>query len=107
MSEKRITPEEVAEAYRKIGLLPGRYDIIPRNGFCCGLGAMTIASGGDGGQFGYDWVEAEYGNEYVSGFLLGFDAVAPYRVAGGHPRRQLGFDDGWAARQRAVKEFVS
>ena len=106
MSEKRITPEEVVAAYKKTGLRPGRYDIIPHKGFCCGLGAVTIASDGDGGLFGYSFVEAEYGSEYVSGFLLGFDAVSPYRVVGDDPRRQQGFDDGWAAQKRAYEEFV-
>lgn len=75
----RITPEQVAEAYRKTNLRPARETYF--DGACaCGLGAMVIAIDGDVGAEHLDAPDNDYvcdrleiSESYRLGFVNGFD----------------------------------
>lgn len=73
MSDKRITPEEVVEAYRVTGLKPVRHTARPFDGQCCGVGAISIHRGAKPGDGPITYLETDYGRGYLWAFVDGFD----------------------------------
>jgi hypothetical protein len=88
---KRITPEEVVEAYAKTGLKPARDTAYGPE--CCGIGAIAAVNGVVNDS-PYAWARHKYDSDYVDGFLCGFDDRSMYQTDG--PFR-IGFNDGLAA----------
>jgi hypothetical protein len=93
MSTRRITVEEVLEAYRVTGILPciGTY-CTNKGEMACAIGALAIAAGSvRRGPVAYHWATEEFGSDYVHGFVAGFD--------------DEGFDDGRRENTRAAEGF--
>jgi hypothetical protein len=97
---KRITPEEVLDAYAKTGLKPHRgvwlwKECGKRCG--CGLGAMYVANGGDPPKVWSQEVIKTLGIsiDYLNGFTCGFDDESPDYEPGGE--EEQGYTDGLAA----------
>jgi hypothetical protein len=105
---KRITPEEVVEAYRKTGLkpMPGAYH--RESGHACGLGALAIADGADDCWIS-GWINTHplLKGVYGGGFINGFDQKPEdlEHQDGWEDEYVLGYQDGDAARKAADKEF--
>lgn len=109
-SFKRITPDQVVEAYRKTGLLPvqGRWFRSAGPDACaCGLTALVHAFGEgwqrDHGAPTFEGIEQAVGltPDYASGFMRGFDGMDPRHLACGE--HKAGHADGVAA-WRAIEE---
>lgn len=125
LSDKRITPNEVKQAYVDTDMVPqhatmhevreldqfsgARYPVPQHCG--CAFGTLFRQRTGfyhnenpNGAKThdAYDWAIREYGNDYVDGFILGFDAYVcgsePHsvRTPGRTERFYQAFDDGQA-----------
>jgi hypothetical protein len=72
---KRITPQEVLEAYEKTGLKPMQGDYYPQEGCACGMGAIATSNGyiDTGLEPFYSKLFRKYGTKYHDGFTHGFD----------------------------------
>lgn len=92
MSDKRITPEEVVEAYRVTGLKPARKKIY---GDTCRCGLGVMAAYADSPVHPYDWANDEYGVPYVDGFFKGFDGWDTAGISEDwNDREWQGYEDG-------------
>lgn len=110
---KRITPDQVVEAYRTKGLAPRPYTTGMKRSdgtvMCCALGAFRgpVLSSDDVWGF-FKSLDDEFGSEYITGFMLGFDdsfgnngdLSAFFKDC---PEEALGYEDGTAAGQ-AVRQ---
>lgn len=105
---KRITPEEVIEAYHKTGLNPIQGQFFGE-GCACGFGAYSVAN------FGPEEVakrhialtegRRQFGFDYRWGFTDGFDDIRAENPE--DERYAAGYEDGqaaWAAVSFAQKE---
>lgn len=99
---KRLTPEQVVEAYTSAGLTPaqGAY-YRPSLNNACGIGAVVIASGAFDGDPIHFWSTFTNGlgfdESYHNGFTTGFDTVwLPSEMMDLEERIQPGFADGYA-----------
>lgn len=129
---KRITVEEVKEAYAKTGLVPVKADYYHvSDGKECGCGAFAVGClrdpemrGRVAKVFASDDLEDEYhehedeaeerlralfGNTYLVGFTLGFDGKSGYGPLGDlDPYREglyrEGLEDGRAASNAVFKD---
>lgn len=113
---KRITPEQVIEAYRKTGFTPrcGLYVCFRGCEISgCGIGAMYYAERGERpderNHNAYDinaWMITSYSASYRRGFIQGFDGDKKYcRVGWDKTEFNAGCVDGQAARKAVVKEL--
>jgi len=128
MSDKRITPEEVKQAYvdtdmvaqyatmhevRELDQFSGLPYPVPQH--CgCALGTLFRQRTGfyhnehaDGAakHDAYVWVAAEYGRVYSDGFLLAFDAYARSRtVLPFDPSRSARFNEGLSDGAAVARE---
>ena len=96
--QKRISPEEVVEAYRKTRLLPIRGIALGRLVACgCALGALYKREHprASSSANALHWARLRYGESYVDGFACGFDGVITALMT--NERRELGHADGRAA----------
>jgi len=98
MSTRRITVEEVLEAYRVTGIAPGKGDMM-----CCAMGAVLRAEGHDMEAHMLSDEEPVaftlFGEPYGCGFTQAFDGVEgnPDRWHNGDLERwKAGFADGQA-----------
>jgi hypothetical protein len=98
---KRITPEEVLDAYAKTGLKPCRvWSIDMGDGSCCAVGAMRYAAGVDGDP--HEYIDKSYGYQYRIGFTFGFDDYGgsvhdESEMPDWTDERKMGYSDGLAA----------
>lgn len=89
---KRITPEQVVEAYKVTGLKPCRVWTTPTGGECCGMGAIAVAAGT--ADHPLLWADGIYGHQYRLGFTFGFDDYGQnWRQ---EEPRNADFDSGYA-----------
>lgn len=120
MTTKRITPEQVKAAYDNTGIKPrkgtafgNRKDQSRVGGLCCcGLAVLFFDAhpetlmriemeldtkpACDNVSDVYQWARAEYGEDYMSGFMGGFDCfTAEYEFSS--ERMRQGHEDGRAA----------
>ena len=106
METQRITPEQVVEAYRKVGYSPARSKWINRDRkSCCGLTAVALEkgfnpefvhSGRDLAQF----LGLPY-NDYVLEFADGFDGT--HRE---FDYISAGYEDGQAVWEAVKRELI-
>lgn len=111
---KRITPDEVVDAYRKtsMGVANGEYIILGDRPCGCGMGVYAVANLGvpiasEGDEFLDALMEAGIAGDYHDGFALGFDGDR-YTAAEFSRKREdwrLGYEDGKAA-YAAAKEAL-
>lgn len=92
MSELRVTPEEVVDAYRKTGMRPIRGAW--RNGRECGCPLAALALAAEAGSPVF-WSLERFGSHYAVGFINGVDKPDQDTVF--NPRWDIGFKDGKAA----------
>lgn len=101
MSEtKRITVEEVQEAYRVTGIQPSRGTVL--GNACCAAGAVARHRGGVNCrhmQQIYSWLDAQYGRDYMDGFINGFDGYDDCNADS-----RIAYQDGVAARKAVFGE---
>jgi hypothetical protein len=113
---KRITADEVVEAYRKRPWfkpetgMAGRFTIGESDEWDCGGCAMgvlwlddqnlTLESGVRTCIASYDWANRKYGVSYMDGFHDGFDQIHNRETS--DEQTAVGYADGLAAR-RAVE----
>lgn len=114
MSERRVTPEEVKAAYEATGAEPRRRTwVTPKRGMsvvencgdaqACGLGVMFLKErqpskiSEDTWNAASYYAKSEFGEDYVQGFVSGFDN--PGHVPGHKGRECQGFCDGKAAAE--------
>jgi hypothetical protein len=90
---RRITVEEVLEAYRVTGLKPVRGSTTIVDGRCCPIGALLES------KFIQDSLGSDerFGREYGMGFVSGFDDCPSGRFKS--PRFDDGYADGRAAAE--------
>jgi hypothetical protein len=92
---KRITPEEVLEAYEKTGLKPKQCSFRIRDGKCCAVTVLVKAAGFNSSEELRE--ERAFSEEYFWGFVFGFDGRTGHDPKGGK--------DGQAAWE-AVKHLA-
>jgi hypothetical protein len=112
MSTKRITRDEMAEAYRKTGLGIAREDYISDDGSCgCGMGVYAVAflgvdPRGDAIEVFMrvdDAIEAAgFSTPYQNGFSTAFDGGSR-NEHDLNPDYALGYEDGKAAYDAAME----
>lgn len=121
MTTKRVTPEEVKAAYASSGLIVRQGTVFGSEsqrkdaGGCCGCAMAALyfdahpeelirCEMGEPYDVGapYQWFAVEYGDEYLSGFLGGFDNAEIYQEYAQDTRWLEGHADGLAAWE-AVK----
>lgn len=102
---KRITADEVVNAYKKHNLKLGTKRLIEDDRYC-GLGAIcfdkeiSLEKDWDGvRRVAYERLNSLYGNRYIIGFYRGFDGI-DFICKG----EELGHADGKAAYEACVKE---
>ena len=107
---KRITPEQVIEAYGTTGLKPKQKRYYSKDRTCaCGIGAIFASIGDVWNDHDFPSNAAEryanikYGYDYTQGFVQGFDS-APVGSFRSDESKQ-GHADGQAAWE-AVKHLV-
>jgi hypothetical protein len=119
MMEKRITVEEVIEAYKETGLKPkrGRYfqdfKLVDRENYryipqcACGMGAIYAYNKKN--EANYDsqinqilFIDELYSSSYRCGFANGFDGVESQEKYHKYKRYGLGYEDGQKAYQAVV-----
>lgn len=110
---KRITPEQVVEAYRKTGLKPVRERWVAWSGgecVVCGLSAVAIAAGNEAKEIEQRTIKTRCIGEmlglpieYVGGFADGFDdeSVSESRLRDSE-EFIAGHADGIAAREAVL-----
>lgn len=97
---RRITVDEVLEAYRKTGLVPER-GAYYKEGCACGLGVILFAAGADM-NVGDDSLNAEVekllgiDDSYRVGFVRGFDGKLPLPNRENQAVFDIGYTDGQA-----------
>lgn len=103
---KRISVEDVVEAYAKTGLKPGRTLFKATDGRICGLGVVGEANGLNHSRM-YREFEDRLGISvnYCSGFWRGFDGLQIYECRCEEMR--AGFADGSAAARAVFGEAKS
>lgn len=102
---KRITQDQVVEAYRRTGWRPIQEAFYGRiNGQHCGCG-LGVMAGEDLGEDISDYAEAlGLDHDYASGFTYGFDGNTLYGAPG--TPRMLGWQDGRAAWEAVKREVL-
>lgn len=98
---KRITPQEVLEAFEKTGLKPMQGDYYPFAGCACALGAIASSQGIEGSL--YHQFSIIYG-DYQDAFTDGFDGRRK-PLGGLCESDELAYQDGLAAWE-AVKHLA-
>lgn len=102
---KRLTVQEVLEAYKETGLQPEQDDYFPHHGTACALGAVARHRDGcedvDGFQADF-LVSTIYGSIYVQHFSNGFDGLSCSAVT---DEQLAAYQDGQAAWE-AVKHLA-
>ena len=117
---KRITPEQVVEAYKQRGWRPRRSEwaVIDAEGNNCGCG-LAVVAGFDIYQLfeklnDYNTVhhsvvmanELDLNLDYVTGYTAGFDGLAAEPWMDEETCR-IGYEDGAAAWEAVSKEVIS
>ncbi|WP_199615506.1 hypothetical protein [Paenibacillus alkalitolerans] len=113
---KRITPEQVVEAYLERGWVPRQEiwaDVLP-NGKPCGCGIGVLIGNDIHDLFDERWVVGHYGavaerlgleKDYAWGFTRGFDGSCTPNPRIHNPLKLQGIKDGrtaWEAVEREV-----
>lgn len=100
---RRITVEEVLEAYRVTGMKPmRRYTIIRNQCAGCAIGALAVASGVPSElDCIYDWRDKMFGASYVKGFMNSFDDTPPSMS---NEQYNQGYADGQAVAAAVFQE---
>ena len=91
-TKRRITVEEVQEAYRKTGLKPGRGVFNDGCGQGCPVGALALQAGVNS----IDWGHANLSGYYASGFFHAWDGTKTPAYFETCETYQLGYQDGLA-----------
>lgn len=78
---RRITVEEIKEAYKVTGLKPCRCLVDDRDGGACAIGALHIASQSTDHN-PYRWGEETFGKAYCNDFIRGFDGSGEIESVG-------------------------
>lgn len=108
MSERRITAEEVVQAYRESGRRPKRCTIWDTDTVCCALGALAAVAGIGAknpveGERRLRWATETFGDDYARAFIFGFDEGGMYyKDAEACPE---GCMDGEKALEACRREF--
>src|SRR4051812_26443717 len=103
----RITVEQIVNAYKETGLRPQRFTMSPiGKGACCGLGIIAFKEIG---------IEMEIlggprkalnnlglSNDYINGFIRGFDKYAQY--SNPNDEHRAGWSDGYNAAKTVFGE---
>lgn len=98
MPTRRITVEEVLEAYRVTGLKPIQGNFYHSDGCCCAIGAVAISSGAKRGCGAVcRWAETHLHPLYINGFLAGFDEDCARDFSS--KQFTQGYADGTAVRE--------
>lgn len=92
MSERRITVEEVKAAYAKTGMEPRRRTPYG-NGACCAMRALSMAAGS---RYCHYWGWDNFGEDYTTGFIHGFDGEVSFSCRLSSERYAIGEQDGLA-----------
>lgn len=96
MTTRRISVADVLEAYRTTGLKPERGHAHVTQKKCCPIGALGLIAGVHE-RDRYGWADRKFGNEYVNGFLAGFDETNSSASRDEQTESAIGFRDGIAA----------
>ena len=98
MPQRRITVEEVLEAYRVTGMKPVQGNFFRSDGCCCAIGAVAISRGTPRTSEGVcGWAETMLHAAYLDGFIGGFDGAVREESLG--VEHDQGYADGTAVRE--------
>jgi hypothetical protein len=103
---KRITPQEVVEAYRKTGIKPIEgYYLRDDDGVRCGcaLGALYLAAGNPFNDMeASSWATQTFGIEYECAFMGAFDGIDEEEESDSEECVTIARMDGIAAREACI-----